>query len=71
MGNEGKIRVRLEPELEEEVWHLPPHRRRALARRFYRWAKQLWVSADIIEADQSPRPKRGLKPIPARKRAWN
>lgn len=67
----GAIRVRLEPELEEEVWHLPPHRRRALARRFYRWAKQLWVSAAIIEADTVRRRPRGIEALPGRKRTLN
>lgn len=58
MSNDIKIRirVRMEPDLEESAGHLLPHQRRALARKFYRWSKQLWLSAEIIEKDEGPKP---------------
>lgn len=54
-------RVRLEPELEEECGSMRPIQRRKMARKLYRWAKQLWISAAIIEADEQPKPKAQLK----------
>lgn len=51
-----RIRVRMEPDLEEIAGHMRPHQRRQLARKFFRYAKQLYVSADIIERDQQPKP---------------
>lgn len=52
------IRVRLEPALEEHAALLNPSQRRALARVYQRWARQLRVSAKILEADQQrPKPK--------------
>ena len=65
------IRVCLEPDLEREVWHLNSYQRRALARRFYRWSKQLWVSATILDRDAEPKPPRSLRPIGQRRQLLN
>lgn len=45
-------KVVLEPELEIQVVSLSAQQRRDLARVYFRWAKQLYRSADIID----PRP---------------
>ena len=50
---------RMEPDLEFMAGTLTPSQRRLLARKYYRWAKQLWVTAHILQArlDSSrPRP---------------
>ena len=54
-------RIVLEPELEAEIKLLNAWQRRALARKFERWAHQLRVSAVILLRDQAPRPKPSLK----------
>jgi hypothetical protein len=64
---EMNVRVKLEPDLEKHASTLKPHERRVLARKFYRWAKQLWISAQIIERDAEPIPKPTLKPLPKAK----
>lgn len=56
-----KKRVYLEPELEAEVGSMRPDHRRRLARKLYRWAKQLFISADIMELDEAPKPKPKLR----------
>ena len=61
------IRVRMEPELEELAGHMTPVQRRALARKFRRWSRQLYVSADILQSDELPQPQRSLQPLPVRK----
>lgn len=53
------IRVRLEPELEEVACLWTIAKRRRMATKLARWARQLSVSAAILEADQQsqkPRP---------------
>jgi hypothetical protein len=40
-------RVWLEPDLERLAGDWPPDEKRLLAKRLYRWSKQLWVSADV------------------------
>ncbi len=52
------IRVRLEPRLEEIAGDLPPEERRRMASLYYRWAKQLWLSADVLEPRPRPGPPR-------------
>ena len=59
-----RIRVHMEPDLEEMAGHLDVAGRRALGRKLYRYSRQLFVSANIIEKDMAPKPKRGLRPIP-------
>lgn len=53
------IRVRLEPRLEAIAGRLPAPDRRKLATVYYRWAKQLWVSAQVLEPQ--PRKERRLR----------
>lgn len=52
-------RVTLEPELQAEIGSMPPSPRRALARKFKRWAHQLEISAKILETNSAtiPPPK--------------
>ena len=57
MTKTGK-RVRLEPALEALAGEFSAGECRALARTCYRWAKQLWVKARVLEADAAPRPRR-------------
>lgn len=54
MLNSMKKRVWLEPDLEDAVENLSCDERRNLGRIFYRRAKQLWLSADIMESDKEP-----------------
>jgi len=64
--------VTLEPELECEVALMNIRQRRTMAKKFERWAHQLWISASILERRQRPLPPRSsLKALPARKQALN
>lgn len=61
-------RVWLEPVLEARVAGWSAARRRRLAKIYYRWAMQLFVSARILGYDRSPRrrvelsrPPRGVR----------
>lgn len=65
------LRVRVEPALEGMVSGMAPVERRALARKFYRWSKQLWVSAEIIERDSGAPRRGGGGPLPRRRQALN
>lgn len=61
------IRVRLEPRLEKIAGDLPPAERRQMANLYYRWAKQLWTSADVLEPRPQPEPqRRSARPVPRR-----
>jgi hypothetical protein len=51
------IRVRLEPRLEAIAGQLPASERRNLAKVFYRWSKQLWVSAKVLEPQPPKEPQ--------------
>lgn len=53
-----RVRVRLEPDLEVIAGHLDPYRRRKLASRYFRWAKQLWASAGALERPQPAKRER-------------
>jgi len=64
-------RVRLEPALEAFAGPLDAHERVMMAKRFFRWAIQLYVSARILRADSSPPPKPELPHLPRRKAARN
>ena len=66
-----KSRVRLEPELEEDAALLTPPERRAMARKLERWARQLRLSATIMEIDDRPKPPPSLKPLPLRRLMLN
>ncbi len=65
-----KIRVRLEPELEELAASWSPEKRRVMAKKLRRWARQLDVSAHILTSDHSPR-QPSLKVLPHRKTVLN
>lgn len=65
------IRVRLEPQLEEVAGKMTPAERRTLARKHERWAHQLKVSADVIDAHSGPKPKPRLRYLPECKCARN
>lgn len=67
MGRMNGKRVTLEPVLEEEFGALRAAARRALARKLRRWARQLDVSAAILERDEAPPPKRRSPALPAHK----
>lgn len=51
----SKTRVVLEPELEVQVIHLNSFDRRQLAKVYFRWAIQLFVSSRILEQDELQR----------------
>jgi hypothetical protein len=68
MTNASICRVTLAPELEAIAGQLPALARRQLARDFKKWARQLEVSAFIMERDRrracGPRPTPVLKRLP-------
>lgn len=66
-----KIRVILEPELQPEVETMNSWQRLKLARKFERWARQLRVSAFILNRDSSPKPRPSLKGLSKRKQMLN
>ncbi len=65
----SNIKVTMEAELEKHAGHLNAHERVMLARKFYRWAKQLYVSAQILRRDAPPAPP--LPKCPRRKLSLN
>jgi hypothetical protein len=73
MGGSMKKRKRitLEPDLEADVAFLNAYQRRALARKFERWAHQLRLSATILLAEQKPKPKPSLKAVSPRRLRLN
>ena len=71
MKNKGYCPVTLEPELEAEASLWTPAQRRAAAKKMRRWARQLDISAVILERHTAPRPKATLKPVPRRKLVLN
>jgi hypothetical protein len=64
-------RIVLEPELEEIANSLNAAQRRALASKLERWAKELRVSAFILERDAAPRPRPALKRLAPRRLLLN
>ncbi len=64
--------ITLEPELQLQTVSYTAAQCRALARIYYRWARQLFVKARILDrvAGDHAAAKR-LKPIPAAKQRWN
>ena len=42
-----------------------------MASKFYRWAKQLYKTADIMEMDEAPKPKPALRPLCKRRLTLN
>ena len=74
----GKAKVRmtqrsitLEPALEELAGHLTAHQRAMLAKKFFRWSKQLYVSARILRLAAEPPPQPALRPVPRRRLGLN
>jgi hypothetical protein len=74
----GKIKVRmikraitLEPALEELAGNLTPHQRVMLAKKFFRWSKQLYVSVRILRRAAEPPPRPALRPVPRRRLGLN
>ncbi len=63
--------VVLEPVLERLAALWTPARRRAEARKLTRWARQLIVSAVVMERRMAPPPPTRLKAIPPRKLRLN
>ena len=58
--------IMLEPDLEELAGHLTPHERMMLAKKFFRWSRQLYVSVKILRRNSGPRPKPSLRRLPQR-----
>lgn len=71
MNGEIKRRVRLEPDLEEIAGDLNASGRRAMAWKLRRWARQLDVSATIIDLDSAPTRRPSLRPLARRRLLWN
>jgi len=61
----------LEPALEELAGHLTAHDRVMLAKKFYRWSRQLYISARILRRGTETRPRRGLRALPRRRLTLN
>jgi hypothetical protein len=70
-NKELKIRVRLEPELEQIAGGLDAVSRKRVARKFKRWAHQLEVSAIILIRDAAPRPRPVLRRLSPRRLRLN
>jgi hypothetical protein len=66
-----KRAITLEPALEELAGHLTAHQRAMLAKKFFRWSKQLYVSARILRRVAEPPPRPALRPVPRRRLALN
>lgn len=66
----NKRRVILEPALEEVAGNLSAHERVMLAKKYYRWAIQLFVSARVMRQNTQLLPKR-IQRIPRRRLALN
>ncbi len=66
-----RLRVRLEPALEQEAALWSASKRREMARKMERWARQLRVSAEILERDQAPPPTARLKALSPRRLRQN
>ena len=66
-----KIRVALEPSLQEQAELLTAPQRRSLAKIYRRWARQLDVSAKIMDADDKTPKRDPLKPLVRRRLKLN
>lgn len=44
----GQMKITLEPELELQVVGASPTERHAMARLYFRWSKQLFLSAELL-----------------------
>ena len=70
-GPAKRIRVALEPELEEIAAFWPPAKRFEMARKFGRWARQLKVSGFILFQDAHPTGRPALQYVALRKARLN
>jgi len=66
-----KQAIVLEPDLEEIAGHLTAHERAMLAKKLFRWSKQLYVSVRIMRRDSETRPRPSLRPLVRRRLALN
>ena len=71
LGENMKKRVTLEPALEEIAQGLNASQRRALAKKFDRWARELKVSAFILDRDAAPRPRPVLRRVSRERQLLN
>jgi hypothetical protein len=72
MNNEQKsCRVTLEPSLQAQAALWSPAKRIEMARKLERWARQLIISAAILQADSAPPTPPRLKRLPIRKLRLN
>ncbi len=71
MKNNKYCAVTLEPELEEEASLWTPGQRRAFASKLERWARQLRVSAFILERQSGGPRTPSLKGVSARQQRLN
>ena len=71
MIGEKKVRVRMEPELEEIAGDWPALKRLENGRKFLRWGRQLLISGKIMLKDANPHPRASLRLVARRKAAWN
>ncbi len=63
--------VILEPALERRAALWSPAKRRFVARKFQRWARQLIISAAVMDRRAAPAPPPRLKALPRRKLTLN
>jgi hypothetical protein len=63
--------VTLEPELEAEACLMTSSQRREFARKLERWARQLRVSAVILDRVSAPKPPPSLTFVPRRRLLLN
>ncbi len=63
--------VTLEPDLEEEASLMTAVQRREFARKLERWARQLRVSAVILDRISAPKPPPSLAYVPRRRLLLN
>jgi len=66
-----KINVKLEAELEAMAGGLNAHERVMLGRKYFRWARQLFISAQILRGSGSAKPGPTLPKCSPRKAALN
>ena len=71
MKNNKYCPVTLEPELEEEASLWTPGQRRAFASKLERWARQLRVSAFILERQSAGRQRPSLTGVSVRQQRLN
>jgi hypothetical protein len=66
-----KLRVALEPELEQVAGCWPAAKRFEMARKFHRWARQLRITGLILFRDSHPASRPALRFVAPRKARLN